>query len=318
MKPYRRKMAGLIFTVMIAVFAMMLSGCKRSDDRDGQEYFLYYVDKSYTKLVSDSYYSKEENTSKLVGELLSAMNNTSSRINSLTAIPSSVKMNYWKLEDKVLYVDFDNGYTEMGKVEEILCRSAVVLTVTQAEGVDYVNFTVKDTPLPDSSGKPVGNMKATDFVDNSGSALNSYESREAVLYFADSTGEALVEEVVSSLYSSNVSMERFIIEQLQKGPTKEGHKRTIPASVKLNSVSTKDGICYVNFDGAFLSEIIDVSGEVEIYSLVNSLCELSYIQKVQISVNGETDKKFRDKIPLDSFFIRNLDIVIMTPEETSE
>ena len=72
---------------------------------------------------------------------------------------------------------------------------------------------------------------------------------------------------------------------------------------------TKDGICYVNFDNSFLTESTDVSPELEIYSIVNSLCELSYINKVQISINGETNVKFKDSISLEYTFTRNLDIV---------
>ena len=65
----------------------------------------------------------------------------------------------------------------------------------------------------------------------------------------------------------------------------------------------------MNFDDSFMTESTDVSPELEIYSIVNSLCELSYINKVQISINGETNVKFKDSISLEYTFTRNLDIV---------
>ena len=37
--------------------------------------------------------------------------------------------------------------------------------------------------------------------------------------------------------------------------------------------------------------------------------EISGINKVQITVNGSSDYKFRDSIPLDTLFERNLDYV---------
>lgn len=316
MKRFTGKKTVLLWIMISAIALSGVLGCSRTSQKEGEKYFLYYIDKNKMKLVQTSYYTEENGTNQLIEELLSAMNETSSKLNYITAVPSLVNMLDWKLEDKVLYVNFDAGYLEMDRVREILCRSAVVLTVTQIPDVDYVNFSVKDTALADTNGKPIGNMKATDFVDNSGSTIHSYESRETVLYFANQTGEYLIPEKVSSLSSTNVSMEKFIIEQLQKGPSDKENKRTIPASVKLNSIFTKDGTCYVNFNETFLTEIPEVSADIEIASIVNSLCELSYVQKVQISVNGETNKTLRDKISLDSFFVRNLDLIIPKEIET--
>ena len=61
-------------------------------------------------------------------------------------------------------------------------------------------------------------------------------------------------------------------------------------------VTVKDGTCYVNLDNGFLTQTYNVSAEVQIYSIVNSLVELSNINKVQIAVNGNTDMIFREKI----------------------
>lgn len=299
----------LCICIVITFIPCMITGCRSSSHKDEKKYYLYYINKNETKLEATNYYTKATTTKELVEKFISSMNETSSEINNVTALPSSVKITNWNVEDSVLYIDFTQEYLEMKKTREILCRSAIVLTMAQIYGIDYVSFTIKGEPLADSQGKSVGNMKATDFIDNSGSTINSYENREAIVYFADSKGEKLVPKTVSGVYSTNTSMEKFIIEQLQKGCSDDTLKRTIPADVKLNSISTKDGICYVNFDGTFLSEAIDISYEAELYSIVNSLCELSYVNKVQISINGETNKVFHDKISLKDFFVRNLDIV---------
>ena len=48
--------------------------------------------------------------------------------------------------------------------------------------------------------------------------------------------------------------------------------------------------------------------EVTLYSLVNSLVELPNVNKVQISINGETNVVFRETYNLSTVFERNLDI----------
>ena len=131
-----------------------------------------------------------------------------------------------------------------------------------------------------------------------------------VLYFGDKQGDKLVEKSYNRVYSKNVSLEKYILEQLIKGPSDDNDGvRTVPADTKIVSVLTKDGICYVSLDEQFFEENVDVSAEVEIYSIVNSLCELTTVNKVQISINGDTDKKLHKSVSLDQLFSRNLDIV---------
>ena len=72
-------------------------------------------------------------------------------------------------------------------------------------------------------------------------------------------------------------------------------------------MTTKDGICYVNLDDNFLTVPDNVSMDAAVYSIVNSLVELSNINKVQILVNGEVPTT--SAIFQNSTFERNLDMV---------
>ena len=58
-----------------------------------------------------------------------------------------------------------------------------------------------------------------------------------------------------------------------------------------------------------MSVVNNVSTDVSVYSIVNSLIELSNVNKVQILVNGEVPQAFSS-----TTFERNLDIVV-TPEK---
>ncbi|MBD5461192.1 MAG: GerMN domain-containing protein, partial [Lachnospiraceae bacterium] len=71
--------------------------------------------------------------------------------------------------------------------------------------------------------------------------------------------------------------------------------------------------CYVNLDQTFLTQIYNVTPDVTIYSIVNSLTELANIQKVQILINGESNLTYREIYAFTTIFERNLDINA-TPE----
>lgn len=308
----RRKSIRQVFILFLAFITIVMScvGCsKKKQEKKASEIYLYYTDKNQTKLTYLTYSPKKTATLDVVEEVLGEMNKTSTEPNMVTAKPENVNIYEYEISDKMLTINFSTSYQEMNRVTELLCRSAIVLTMTQIKGIDYVAFTIDGGPLLDSAGNPVGSMKASDFVDNGESNINSFQKIRVELYFADSTGKKLEPVTYEGICEQNTSVEKLIIEKLIEGPSLKQYQRTLPSGLRLNSVLTKDGICYVNFDSTFLTESVDVSAELELYSIVNSLSELSYINKVQISVNGETNKKLRDEISLEYAFSRNLDLL---------
>ena len=58
----------------------------------------------------------------------------------------------------------------------MLTRAAIVRTLTQIPGIDYVSFTVQGELLTDSSGIAVGTMSSDLFIDNAGNEINAYEN----------------------------------------------------------------------------------------------------------------------------------------------
>ena len=101
-------------------------------------------------------------------------------------------------------------------------------------------------------------------------------------------------------------MERFVVDEFLSGPSGKiaGLYPTVSPDTKILSVMTKDGICYVNFDGNFLTVVGNVTTEVAIYSIVNSLIELPSVNRVQILVNGEIPESFSE-----TTFDKNMEIV---------
>ncbi len=101
------------------------------------------------------------------------------------------------------------------------------------------------------------------------------------------------------------------MEQLIKGPlsNEEGYA-TISPDVKINTIAVKNGICYVGVDTALVDKPVDVAEETILYSVVNTLTSLPGVSKVQISINGETDRALRSTIRLDEAYSYNEEIVM--------
>ena len=210
------------------------------------------------------------------------------------------------LENERIQIDVDKAYKELPAITEVLVRAAITRTLTQLPDISYVSITVEGEQLFDSMDNQVGWMSADQFIDNDGNEINTYELAKIKLYFADESGTSLIAANREKHYSTNTPMERFVVEELIAGPTGqvEGLYPSINPSTKIVNVMTKDGICYVNLDENFLTVVNNVSTDLSIYAIVNSLVELSNINRVQILINGEVPASFSA-----ASYERNLDIV---------
>ena len=293
------------------LLAFMCTACSdRQQDVDGKLYNIYYVNNEETKNIAGEYTTQTEDTEALLEELLSQLSLVPSKFEYEAPLAGSFSLLGYTLDNGKLTMNFDGDYRRMDSVKEVLTRAAIVRTLTQIQGIDYVSFTVQGELLTDSSGIAIGTMASDLFIDNAGNEINAYESVNLHLYFANEDGNGLVEENRRNVvYSSNISLEKLVVEKLVEGPASEGAYPTINPSTKIISVTIKDGICYVNLDENFLNQPYNISAEVTIYSITNSLVELSNVNKVQITVNGETNLSYREKISLNEVFERNLDLL---------
>lgn len=303
----------LIFLLLLGT--VMACGEKKQKTSD---YYIYYLDKDKTKIVAEGFEPKASDTQGMIKEMLKALSKNTNSPDYQTAIPQEVQVNEWKLENAQLYLYFNNSYSEMDNVAEVLCRAAVVRTLTQIKGVDCISFYIGDSPLIDVNGAPVGLMTAESFVENPGEQINAILSSEITLYFANKDGTKLVPEVQEVHYSSNISMEKLIMEHLLKGPENKELRSAVPQETKLVSVSVLDGVCFVNLDEGFLNQNYEIAEPIVIYSIVDSLVELPNINKVQIAVNGDSDIIYRDKYDLSVIYARNLDYLDEGAETEAE
>lgn len=295
---------------------LFLSCSRRTPTPDGQEETvssseiqIYYLNKEETALVSRGYTLEAKEQTDQIQELLEIMRSVPENIDIKAPLLMGFSVTSYQLEGSQAVIKVDEEYKQLSPAAEILVRAALVRTLTQIKGIECISIMIGEEPLTDLNGNPVGVLRADMFIDNQGAEINAYEQANLKLYFANESGDALVEVDQLVVYNSNISIERVVIDQLITGPSNTESCPTINPETKVNSVTITDGVCYVNFDGSFLTQPYNVTPEVTIYSIVNSLVELSNVNKVQIMIDGETAVQYRENINFETVFSRNLDLV---------
>lgn len=306
----QKKSRTYLLPVLVLLLAvLLLAGCKKKEvplEEGESEYQIYYMNQAVNKLISRAYRTKTTDTQELIGELMDGLLHVPADLEAQPVLSDKVVYQGFRQDDTVLYLFFDNNYTSMNNCQEILCRAALARTLTQVPGIEYISIYSGDQPLMDSSGMPAGPISAADFVDSI-TDVNAYERTELTLYFTNADGTMLYPEKRSVMHNVNTSVERVILEELISGPDVPGLMPTLNSDIKILNVSVNENICYVNFDAVFLNNSLEVKDYIPIYSIVNSLSELSNVSRVQITVNGSQEVTFRETISLNTLFERNLD-----------
>ncbi len=307
----RKRRYGLLL-LLIGLLGLGVVACGEKE-QEGTPVEISYLNKSETKIVPELHYLQGMTTKEMIVEVLTLLGAVPENKELEATLPGSINIVNYAYEGTQVTVALGEKYKELPKTTEVLTRAAIVRSLTSIPDVNYVMITVNGEPLLDTMGNAVGIMTADMFIDYAGQkSTDSYAQAKIRLYFANETGDGLIainRSLAFNMDISNISMERLVVEQLLAGPASDESYPTINPSTKLLSITVKDGVCYLNFSKDILTPINNVTSDVTIYSIVNSLVELSNVNKVEISIEGNKELKFRDKYELTTLFERNLDLV---------
>ena len=261
-----------------------LSGCTSKKDTEGTN--IYYIDALGNGIVPEKHELSAKSKEKQVKEVVKLLGQTPESADYRQTIPEGMNVSDIVIDHSSVVLNFDRNYGDITGYTEVLVRAAVVKSLLQIKGIESVSFYVADEPLQDSKGILVGSMTAETFIDDYGEETGSLSKTALTLYFASADGQSLVKKNVNVYYNKNVPMERVIVDNLIKGVDDADAKSVIPSGTKLLNITVTDGVCYVNFDSSFMNIDYCIASDVILYSIVNSLTEMSNINKVQILVNG--------------------------------
>lgn len=296
------------YWILFLVVTLLCCGCSSKKEQNNQEISVYYLNSSDRMLSTSQYEVESTGMEAMVQEVLEALQNPDNFKKFHTVFPNDVKVESYEVKGNLVRVYFNMQYANLKSSEEVLLRAAVVQTLVQVQGIEFVSFYVGNEALKDKAGNTVGLMSASDFLQSEDLLVEEYQEKNLTLYFASEDGTALVAEQREGVrYNANTSIEKLVVEQLKKGPKTAGARETIPGKATLLSVTTKDGICYVNFDSGFLAEGYMQKPEITIYSMVNSIIQNCNVNQVQILIDGSSEVVFRNTMDLNVPFSMNKD-----------
>lgn len=278
----------LIFPTLILFVIFVLSGCSWFSAKEGSsdvDACVYYIEENGTTLIEIKVSlpdgSKEEKVEYLTNQLLNPPKGKTS------PVCSGTKLNYVKIEDEIAVVDFSKEFTDIKNPIYTLSPAAVAKTLCSLNFISGVNILVDGLPALGIDGTPIGIIMKSDVADNTGSSGST--KKTVNLYFGNEMGEGLVTERRNVEILASSTVEKFIVEEIIKGPTATNSISVIPAGVKVISVETKNGVCFVNLTKEFVDRFTGGStGEIlTVYSIVNSLTELDTVGSVQFLIEGE-------------------------------
>jgi len=299
--------------ILCIVGVSMLTGCATTADETESNYYLYYMNRQSDKILKQVYEPSATEQHEIIEELIIKMSEETNGIELKKIKPEEVRVIDWTVKENQLYVNYSGEYLDLDNVTEVFLRMATVRTLIRVPGIDYIAIRVDGEPLTDTLGEPMGFMTENKFIENTGGGINSYKYASLTLYYANEAGDKLVKEVRDVHYSTNKSLEQLVVEQIIQGPQNAGNYPTVDSAVKIVSTTAKDGVCYISLDSTFLEPNYNLAASLPVYSIVNSLIDTCKVNRVQISINGQTEITYREEIGFDIFFERNMELIEGAP-----
>ena len=305
----RNKLKKKIISFLSAVMTIVImAGCsaQQHSESGANGVTVYYINNDETKTESYPYTLKTIDARGTVEELLEKLSEKSANAQYKAPLAMGFEIRDYTFDDGTIVLNMSPEYKKLVFTTEVLVRAAIVKTLCGSGYVKEVYFTVDGEPLMDHSGFEVGKMDAGTFISNDGNEINTYEEADVMLYFASVDGNTLIGVYRNKFYSTSMPLERFVVDELIAGPSGqvEGLYPSINPQTSVLSINSKDGVCYVNLSGDFLIPYGNVPTNISVYAIVNSLCELPNIDKVQILVDGVVPEI------LESSYEKSADMVI--------
>ncbi len=294
--------------LLAAIIAIAVSQMDFNKEDEGL-YTVYLANKDMNGLTAEKVVVEGNSIGNKIDNIFQILKTGTEK--GKATVPKSIEYSDLNISDKKVTIRFGESYTAMNGVEEIICRSSIVKSLTELEEIESVEFYIGSAPYMNSSGKVLGAMKSSDVVLDFEDEMSAKSKITVTLYFADQESMYLIPVKKEIEVNPQEPIEKTVLELLIKGPDQKDLIPTIPSGTKIKNIYTNEGICYVDFNEDFVTKHSGgSSGEaMTIYSIVNTLTELNNISKVQFLIEGTIREEYKGHLQFDIMFQSNLDII---------
>ncbi len=297
---------GIVIGVILAVAAVFM--LTKDGGKDSIAMNLYFINENSSTIVPEKrniYYETEYDIPKLV---LEALQKGPSEKKHQPVIGKDVDVSSLAVENGAVTCNFSKDFLTDDQNKTILSVYAVVKTLCQVNGVKTVKILAGGHDIIAPDGTPVDYLSDQDI--NLEDDSESPEAKDVVLYFASKDKKKLVKEQRTIRITDKQPVERYIINELIKGPENKDYGAVLTSDTTLVSAETTDGTCFVNFK----SNLVDKNSggadkeNLAVYAIVNSLTELEGVQNVQFLIDGKKTDNF-GSISIRDFIYRNEEMI---------
>lgn len=275
--------------------------------------YVFFINADRTDVHAIPYTMKEpDDIAATVEDIIDYMINEKITADYQVPIPSGIiylDNVYDDLQDSVK-ISFNVTYESVNAEDLLFFKTCVAWTILQLDKVDSISISLTDLANKDAeTATTVETFDKDSFNLNFGDKSGYKQTSTIMLYFASKDGETLKPYQQTVEILNTTSLPRLVVESLIAGPEEDGYTETLSDEVKIRNISVKDGICYVDLSDEFYDTSNPLRNDIIVYSVVNSLVELPNVTKVQFLKNGEKLQFFRETLPFDGIFERNLDLI---------
>ena len=266
--------------------ALVPTGCEKQPSPNAESVKLFFLNADMSAMaVEDRKVPQgEEILTFAVNALVAGPQSAELR----RALPAETKVLDIKKEGVNVTVNLSAEFDSGSDAEKLWSRYTLIETLCSVPGVQKVQLLVEGRVINSiSNGKPLGLLGKEDIITDASQIAS--DKILVTLYFSDSNAMYLVPETRQISEGEGDKIETAIVNELLKGPKNTELAAALPQDIKLLSAETKDGVCFVNFSADFMNKIFGGSTQetLAVYSIVNSLCELDKVNRVQILVEGK-------------------------------
>lgn len=278
---------------------------------EGYDYQIYCINKSQTGLATWGYNVSKERYAldDAIDEVFEAILSEPQVNGYSCAVPETIKEMSYTISGNIAKINVDENYGELDNLGKLFFKAALVMTLTQVDGIEYVYMTMNGLPLTDSTGNNPGYLSANSFIMYDDESTNKGNKVYTTIYYPNENGNGLTTESDYYVYSEQQNLAEYVIEMIRKSFEERG-AISDAESIKADNVFVKDGVCYVDFDSKInAAGFTGINAEVILYAIVNSLSELDGVAGVQITIDGRADVMFREEISLEQIFKMNRNLI---------
>lgn len=282
----KKAIAGLLLAALLAGLALGCAAARREEDPGLQLWFPVdpALERASAALDACPYGGEDRSVPALLSALLAGPPEEHPELASI--IPAGTRVLSWSLEDRVANVELSAAYAELVGVNLTLADSCITLTLTQLPGVDGVRVTV-------NGGGQSYRERPAMYPENvlfSG-AEETPEEITAALYFLREGGDTLGFEFRQFRVTDNKAPVKSVLAALIAGPEDKGLVPLLPEELAVRSAWADEGLCTADLSAQLL-DIPEESRAAAVRSIVETLCSLDSVERVQILIEGKPVDQF--------------------------